>query len=289
MQRPEGLTRNSDRIVLVVCVGLSLWVMSWGEDLRVQRATKWAHFVATPVENVFQFMADLRTLRSENDELRTRLTALRVDAAYVEARRDRIEELERRAGFYERHRGQLRPATVIELLDGRIPIQAVVRFEDESDCAVLTPVVNERGLVGRVTQVLSPTTARVQLLTSQESRISVEVASSGVNGILAYNGRGFSMDNVPLGSEVSNGDRVFTSGLGKSVPRGIEVGKVKSVRFSSSDLFLKVQIEPAVRFNALDRVYLVTRPGPWYFRPGDMFRSEADSSGSSTAVEAVEP
>jgi rod shape-determining protein MreC len=278
MQRPEGLARNSDRIVLVLCVVLSLWTMSWDEDLRIERATRWAHWVATPVENVFQFVSDLKDLRAENDELRTRLASLRVDAAYVEARRDRIEELERRAGFYERHRGQLRPATVIELLDGRIPIQAVIRSEEAGMSDLLTAVVSERGLVGRVSQPLSPTTARVQLLTSEESRISVEVIASGAQGILAYDGRRFTVLNLPLGSEVNPGDRVFTSGLGQSVPRGIEVGTVSEVGLATAELFLEVLVDPAVKFDALDRVYLVTRPGPWYFRAGDMFEDAQDSS-----------
>ena len=118
MQRPEGLARHLDRIVLMICVAISLWVMSWAEATRVERATRWAHWVATPVERVVRGVSDLKDLRRENQELRTRLASLRVDAAFVQAQRDRIEELEQRAGFYDRHRGQLRPATVIELLDG---------------------------------------------------------------------------------------------------------------------------------------------------------------------------
>lgn len=284
MQRHAGLARYSDRIVLFVCVAVSLWVLSWEEGVRVERATRWAHAVATPIENVFEWVSDLEDLRQENEELRTQLASLRVDAAFVEAQRTRFEELERRAGFYERHRGQLRPATVIELLDGRIPLQAVIRSEQGGDFRELTPVINEKGLVGRVVQVLSPTTARVQLLTSEESRVSVEFASSGAQGIVAYDGRRFKVLNVPVGSKVNPGDRVFSSGLGKSVPRGIEVGTVTSVELATADLFLDVDLAPAVQFAALDRVYVVTRPGPWYFRPGDIYQASTDSTVTEPEV-----
>lgn len=285
MQRREGLARISDRLVLVLCVGLSLWMMSWNEETRVRRATAWAHRVATPIERTIHFLEDLRSLRAENAELRAQIAALRIDAAYVEARRNRIEELEQRAGFYQRNRGRLRPATVLELEVGRIPIQAKIQTEDVDSLEILTPVVSERGLVGRISQVLGDGIALVQLLTHDESRISVRVARTGVTGLLRYDGRDFYVDYVPRGEPVVVGDRVFSSGLGGTVPEGIEVGTVAEVQSSPSELFLQVKLEPTVHFSAVDRVYVVTRPGLWYSRPGEFLDAAPDSTAEGVAGE----
>jgi cell shape-determining protein MreC len=61
---------------------------------------------------------------------------------------------------------------------------------------------------------------------------------------------------------------LHSSGLGGTVPRGIAVGKVAEIESSPSELFQKVAVEPFVRFTALDEVYVVVRPGPWYAREG---------------------
>jgi rod shape-determining protein MreC len=100
--------------------------------------------------------------------------------------------------------------------------------------------------------------------------------------LVAYDGRHFQIQNVPIGSKVSPGDRVFTSGLGQSVPRGIEMGTVSSVELATAELFLAVEMQPAVDFGSLDRVFLVTRPGPWYFRPGDVPGEPADSTSQAS-------
>ena len=48
--RPEGLARVADKLVLGVCVVMSLWLLSLDENTRVQRAAGWAHRLTTPVE-----------------------------------------------------------------------------------------------------------------------------------------------------------------------------------------------------------------------------------------------
>ena len=268
-ERPEALARVADKLVLMLCVVLSVWMMSWDEQTRVERGSAWAHRLTTPMEWTTQVFADLSAMKRENEDLRAEIVALRLDYDYMATIRTRADELESRAGFYERDRGRLVPATVLELIVSRVPVQAKIRTFSDDSLRVWMPVVNERGLIGRIRQVLGPDEALVQLLTEEDSRISVEVARTGVTGLLRYDGRRFHIDHIPQGEPVAVGDPIMSSGLGRTVPRGLTIGTVKSVRAVPSELFQQVEVETEVRFSAIRRVFVITDDGPWYSSEND--------------------
>lgn len=266
--RREGLSRIlNEKLVLAACVLVSVALLTMDEDERIRQAGQVTHRIATPVEWFVDLLDGVVTLKGENQELRSRLAALELDLRHLEAERARWEDLEARAGFHEQTRGRVRPATVLEVLVHRFPVQAKIRSFGEGDSLrVWQPVVTEDGLVGRIREVLEPDVALVELLTDRESRISVEVQDTGVLGLLRYDGRSFWMDQVPRGESIAVGARLRTSGLGGTVPRGLPVGTVRAVESSPMELFQEIQVEPAVRFGALRHVYVVVRPGPWYSR-----------------------
>lgn len=288
-ERPHGLQRISDKLVLAVCVLLSIWLMTWEESTRVRRGAQWLHTLVTPVEWADSFASDLFDLQRENARLRARVTALETDLAHLEVGRLRLEQLEARAGFFERSRGRLAPGDVLELVVGRIPMQAKIRVHSDDSLKTWMPVITERGLAGRVRQVLGRDLALVQLLTEEDSRISVEVARTGVTGLLRYDGRGFFVDHVPQGDPVMVGDELITSGLGGTVPRGLRVGTVTRVRSSASELFQDVEVDCFVNFSALRRVYVVTRPGPWYADIDAPTEAATDSTAAAVGDSSAGP
>jgi rod shape-determining protein MreC len=268
-ERPEALARLADKLVLALWIVLSLGMMSWDEQTRVERGSAWAHRLTTPLESATQVLGDLGAMRRENEDLRAEIASLRMDFYYMEAVRARVDELESRAGFYERDRGRLVPATVLELIVSRVPVQAKIRTFSNDSLRVWMPVVNERGLVGRIRQVLGPDEALVQLLTEEDSRISVEIVRTEVTGLLRYDGRQFHIDHVPQGEPVAKGDPVMSSGLGRTVPRGLRIGTVKSVTAVPTELFQQIEVETRVRFSAIRRVFVITDDGPWYTAEDD--------------------
>jgi rod shape-determining protein MreC len=268
-ERPEALARLADKLVLALCAVLAIWMMTWDEQTRVERGSDWAHRLTTPFESAAEVFSDLRDLRNQNDELRAEISALRIDLQNLETVRARFDELESRAGFYERDRGRLIPATVLELIVSRIPVQAKIRTFSDDTLKAWMPVVNEHGLVGRIRQVLGPDEALIQLLTEEDSRISVEGTRTGVTGLLRYDGRRFFMDHVPQGEPVAVGDPIMTSGLGGTVPRGLNIGTVKAVRSQPTKLFQEVEIETPVRFSAIRRVFVITDDGTWLSSEND--------------------
>jgi rod shape-determining protein MreC len=268
-ERPEALARLADKLVLAVCAVLAVWMMSWDEQVRVERGSAWAHRLTSPFEWATQVFSDFGAMRTENEQLRAEIQALRMDLEYLASVRARLDEMESRAGFYERDRGRLVPASVLELIVSRVPVQAKIRIFSDDSLRVWMPVVNEHGLVGRIRQVLGPDEALVQLLTEEDSRISVEVPRTGVTGLLRYDGRKFYLDHVPQGEPVQVGDPVMSSGLGQTVPRGLNIGTVKSVEPMPSELFQEIVIETEVRFSTIRRVFVITDDGPWFSSEND--------------------
>jgi rod shape-determining protein MreC len=70
---------------------------------------------------------------------------------------------------------------------------------------------------------------------------------------------------VSSSTEILEGDIVLTSGLGGSFPADIMVGQVLSPSKSENDLYYSAIVQPAVDFNSLDAVLVITN-----FKPVDI-------------------
>ena len=90
-------------------------------------------------------------------------------------------------------------------------------------------VVNEIGLVGRITQV-GDSSSRVLLINDINSRIPVRVGEAGYNAILAgSNSLRPRIIYLGLKRSVGLGDKVITSGDAGAFPPGLPIGKVVSI------------------------------------------------------------
>lgn len=127
------------------------------------------------------------------------------------------------------------------------------------------PVVTAQGLVGRVAAVL-PGAARVQLITDPASAINVNIEPSQAPGVMQGQVTGnLVVDMIPKTYSVNQGDLILSSGLGGNYPPDIIIGQVTGIRSRENDLFQRASIQPAVDFENLDIVLVITN-----FRPIDI-------------------
>ncbi len=120
------------------------------------------------------------------------------------------------------------------------------------------PVVTERGLVGRISQVYT-STSRVILLTDSSSSVNVILQNARTRGVLLGHSRQMPiMDYLPPEQNVSVGDIVLTSGEGGAFPNGIPVGQVTEVQKNDVDMFQRAIVRTTVDFNTLETVLVVT-------------------------------
>ncbi|MSO71827.1 MAG: rod shape-determining protein MreC [Alphaproteobacteria bacterium] len=110
------------------------------------------------------------------------------------------------------------------------------------------PVINNDGLVGRVTEV-GERSALVVLLNDLNSHIPVLVEPQDEHAILAGdNGAQPRLTFLPPNATVTQGQRVVTSGHGGIFPPGLLVGTIVAVEAKAP------RIEPAVDLSRLDFV-----------------------------------
>ena len=120
------------------------------------------------------------------------------------------------------------------------------------------PVVTERGLVGRVTDVYR-NAARVLLIVDSSSNVNTMLQNTRLRGILRGRaGQLPIMDYLPQDQPILVGDIVVTSGEGGSFPVGIPVGQVVEVEQNDVEMFQRAVVRTTVDFDVLETVLVVT-------------------------------
>jgi rod shape-determining protein MreC len=208
---------------------------------------------------------DLRGVRDENRKLAERLAALETEVMQL---RHRSTEAERLFTLLELRRALPLQSIVAPVVarDGMPWFRSVTLAKGKEEGVRLNaPVICPSGVVGRVVS-LGPHAAKVQLLLDRDSGVGVLVERSRVAGIVAGQvGRADSgshdlaMRYVPALADVAQGDRVVTSGFDRIFPKGLLVGRVRSVG-PASGLFREVVVDPSARFDRLEEVLVLEPP-----------------------------
>lgn len=120
------------------------------------------------------------------------------------------------------------------------------------------PVINEKGIVGKVTFVASHN-SRVLLLTDTNSAIPVQVIRNDIRVIASGNGNidTIQLDHIPTSLDIQKGDLLVTSGLGGQYPEGYPVAVVSSVKIDKHRQFSAIDAAPVVNFERLRYLLLV--------------------------------
>ena len=124
-----------------------------------------------------------------------------------------------------------------------------------------SPVVNEQGVLGQVTEVY-PLSSVVTLLTDRDAAIPVLNGRTQQRGAAfggADGGVGMELRFMAASADVQEGDRLTTSGVDGVYPPGLPVATVRQVERRSDAGFARVVLTPAVSFEGL-RHLLVLEP-----------------------------
>lgn len=121
------------------------------------------------------------------------------------------------------------------------------------------PVESSRGLVGQVFRTTEHS-AMVILITDNISSIPARLGDSRATGIVRGGGLGgvIALDWLDLEAQIAIGEVVYTSGLGGRFPEDMVIGRVTDLERREADLFQKAVIQPAVDFDSLEMVFVIT-------------------------------
>ena len=207
--------------------------------------------IAEPVTSAHRALADaegLMTLRSENQQLRLDNEQLRRWQAVALALDAENATLKANLRWIPDPAPSFVTARVVADAGGVYARAVLLSTGPNHGLSKGQIVLDERGLVGRVTEI-GARSARVLLLTDINSRIPVTLETSRARAILVgTNGPRPRLLHWPEGVSPVEGERVVTSAEANAFPAGLPVGVV---HYSATNA---PEVETAARLDQLDIV-----------------------------------
>lgn len=213
------------------------------------------------------FMTDLRTLRQVNNELQQRNASLLTEnftLREVEQENARLRQL---LGFANTRPGlELRGAQIVARVIAEEPNNFLksltLDLGARHGIEVGMPVVNDQGLIGRISAV-NDSTSFVLLITDPSSSFNAVLQSSRLNGVVnGQPGGNLMMDLIPQRQPFDVGEVVLTSSQSEKYPVGIPIGRVQEIRQRDIDVHQQAVLTPMVDFSSLETVLVVTNFDP---------------------------
>lgn len=230
--------------------------------------------ILTPAQKLFNYAAEgidgyaayfykFDELVEENNQLKEQVSQLQTalyDSAEMEEMYEWMSEfLELKMAHND---FKLLSATVTGRESGNYSKILTLDVGSGAGVACGMPVITSEGIVGQVTEV-GYNWSKVTTVVEANSSVGAYVEKTGDAGIcsgtfeLASDGL---MDflYLPADSDVSEGDRVLSTGFGSVYPRGLTLGYVESVGLNNYTRGLYVIVKSAVDFSDISKVMVIT-------------------------------
>jgi rod shape-determining protein MreC len=220
-------------------------------------------FAVARLGDLSQSARDLRDLRQRNEELEAQNANLLLENV-------RLKEIEHEAvllrdllDFSQAHPSfTMEGAHVVGRVFSQDPsnLQRYITLDigQEEGIEPNMPVVTDRGLVGRISEV-GEGWSRVLLIVDVSSSVNALTQSTRASGLVQGRVDGsLVMRAIPQGDTVSVGDTVFTSGLGGNFPRQLLIGQITEVERKDYELYQSAVVKPTVDFQHLEVVMVIT-------------------------------
>ena len=122
-------------------------------------------------------------------------------------------------------------------------------------------VISSKGLVGFVSEV-TPNNSIVTTIMNPNTAVSVEIATINelalVKGDFDLKDKGqMKLTNIPINSELSVGEKIYTTGIGTMYEKGLIIGEIKEIINKKNDIDRYAIVEPYTDFSSLDFVAVI--------------------------------
>ena len=206
------------------------------------------------------FFADIDQLRKENETLKKENSDLEKQLRELEVLKAENETLKQYVSLTDKYQSfKTIPAYVINRDITNYSKTIVINIGKDDGVKENMAVIADNGLVGNVISVTS-NTAKVQTIVDSASSTSA-LASSTRDSMVCKgtieNTTILKATYISTESNIIEGDSVETSGMGGIYPKGIYIGKIKSVKEGKNKIDKTVEVETAVDFEKLETVLVV--------------------------------
>jgi len=213
--------------------------------------------IAEGGESLWEQFTEIGRMRVENARLRAQVDTLSREAAALREQATSADRLERLLELREKVAYRSVAARVVSRDPGHWFATLVVDRGRREGVDRNSPVVTPDGVVGRVIEV-TPTASRILLIADSRSALGVLVQDSRAAGVVEGWGTGtLRLKYLSRAAALKQGDRVVTSGLGGVFPRGLVVGRIRSVTREEGALLQEAEVEPAAALDRLEEVLIL--------------------------------
>lgn len=246
----SGYLTPISRLVLGPFIGVQTWIS--------QRYQAVQSFINAP--------GDVTRIQQRNAELEAENSRLQIQIIELQQQVVEAEVLSTLVDFARGHaQNQYSAASVIGYDTSPFKKYIIINRGSDNGLRRGMPVVTDQGLVGQISAVTAKA-SRVELIIDPASSVNVYLQQADTEAILNGVVTGsVELDMIPQSVTVQTGDLVVTSGLGGNYPPNIVIGQVTDVRKRDFDLFQTAGIQPAVNFDDLQIVLVITN-----FQPVDI-------------------
>ena len=215
------------------------------------------------VKETVDFFLNFSEVKLENEELKKKNTKLANELIEYESLKDEVERLREALNFTEsKNNYKYVGVNIIGYSGNSLSDGYIIDKGSNDGIAKNMVVVSSKGLVGKVTKVAS-NFAIVQSILNENIAVAVmdqqtREATGVLQGLSDKKDNNMTVVyNLPISSDVKEGDIIITSGLGKIYPKEIPVGTVVSVEEDNVRVMKSAVVEPFVNFNEVEELFVV--------------------------------
>lgn len=215
------------------------------------------------VKETVDFFLNFSEVKLENEELKKKNTKLANELIEYESLKDEVERLREVLNFTEsKNNYKYVGVNIIGYSGNSLSDGYIIDKGSNDGIDKNMVVVSSKGLVGKVTKVAS-NFAIVQSILNENIAVAVmdqqtREATGVLQGLSDKKDNNMTVVyNLPISSDVKEGDIIITSGLGKIYPKEIPVGTVVSVEEDNVRVMKSAVVEPFVNFNEVEELFVV--------------------------------
>ena len=221
--------------------------------------------VTDEIKETLDFFLNFSEVKSQNKELVNENEELKNKLAQYSDLKEENERFREMLNFTEeRDNYNYIGCDIISYSGGSFNDGYVVNKGTNDNVAKGMVVITNKGLVGQVTSV-GTNWSIVQTLTNENIAVSVMVESTrdATGYITGYkedsqNRNLAKVYDLPMDSEVKEGDVILTSGVGMVYPKEIRIGEVIKVEEDKVKVMKSAIVKPYVDFNKLEDLFIVS-------------------------------
>lgn len=215
---------------------------------------------SSSLSETWEAYVNLVGARQERDWLRRRVRTLEAESGASQAIARENERLRALLRLRDSLPSRTVSARITGADSGGLFRTATLNMGEQDGVSEGFAVISGEGVVGRIVAT-SPHAARVLLLDDHASGVDALVRRTRARGIVEGGSQaGCRLKYVKRREDIRVGDKVITSGLDGTFPKGLTIGEIVALGEEEHGLYRTAEIRPTVEFAKLEEVLVVAPP-----------------------------